>query len=238
MPPVFIDAERNVNARFVGAGIFGVVGVAILLSLGFWQLRRLEWKLDLIATVDARIHNAPVAVPDAPDPVRDRYLPVTAEGRFTGESVNVLSSGGADRGPGFRVIAVLETPGGRRFLVDRGFVPEARREALDLVAEGVTVTGNLDWPTDSDSFTPAPDLGRNLWFARDPVPIAQALGAEPFLIVARSDSAAAPPLETLPLDGAAFRNDHLEYAITWFMLAAVWAVMTITLLWRIRRPGV
>ena len=30
-------------------------------------------------------------------------------------------------------------------------------------------------------------------------------------------------------------NDHLEYAITWFGLAAVWAVMTGYLLWRIKR---
>lgn len=223
------------NTRLIGAGLFGVVGVAILLSLGFWQLRRLEWKLDLIAQVEARIHNAPVAVPTDANAARDRYLPVRAEGRFTGEAVNVLSSGGADGGPGFRVIAVLETPEGRRLLVDRGFVPEAARAGLALAAEGVTVTGNLDWPADRDSYTPAPDAGRNLWFARDPVPIAEALDAEPLLIVARSDSAAAPPLVTQPLNGAAFHNDHLEYALTWFLLAGVWAMMTIGLLWRIRR---
>lgn len=226
------------TGRLIGAGVFGVVGVAILLSLGFWQLRRLEWKLDLIAQVDARIHNAPVAVPADARTERDRYLPVEAQGRFTGELVNVLTSGGADGGPGFRIIEVLQTGDGRRLLVDRGFVPEAQRPALALEADGVTVTGNLDWPTDRDRYTPAPDLGRNLWFARDPLPIAEALRAEPLLIVARTDSAAAPPLQTLPLDGAAFRNDHLEYAITWFLLAGVWAVMTIALLWRIRRSSV
>lgn len=224
------------KARFIGAGLFGIVGVAILLSLGFWQLKRLEWKLDLIAQVEGRIHNDPVAVPPDANAARDRYLPVTVSGRYTGEAVDVLSSD-REAGPGMRVIAVLETPEGRRLLVDRGYIPEARRAALPMVAEGVTVSGNLDWPTDSDSFTPAPDLGRNLWFARDPLPIATALDAEPLLIVARSDSAAASPLMTLPITGAAFRNDHLEYAITWFLLAGVWAMMTIALLWRIRRTS-
>jgi len=225
-----------VKARFIGAGLFGIVGVAILLSLGFWQLKRLEWKLDLIAQVEGRIHNDPVAVPPDANPARDRYLPVTVSGRYTGEAVDVLSSD-REAGPGMRVIAVLETAEGRRLLVDRGYIPEARRAALPMVAEGATVTGNLDWPTDSDSFTPAPDQGRNLWFARDPLPIAEALNAEPLLIVARSDSAAASPLMTLPVTGASFRNDHLEYAITWFLLAGVWAVMTIALLWRIRRTS-
>lgn len=225
------------KARFIGAAIFGVVGVAILLSLGFWQMRRLDWKLALIDQIEARVHNEPVAVPPNPSIDSDRYLPVRAEGRFTGEAVFVLSSQ-REAGPGMQVIAVLETPEGRRFLVDRGFVPEARRDDVPLAVDDVTVTGNLDWPGDTDSFTPAPDLGRNLWFARDPGPIAEALGAEPLLIVARTDSAAASPLMTMPVSGVLLKNDHLEYAITWFSLALIWAVMTIALLWRIRQTTV
>ena len=221
----------------IGAGIFGIVGVAILLSLGTWQLRRLEWKEALIAQIEARIHNDPVAVPDAPVEERDRYTPVQVHGRFTGESVDVLSSQ-SEAGPGMQVIAVLETDTGRRVLVDRGYVPEARRAALDLVAQDVTVTGNLDWPDETDSFTPAPDTGRGLWFARDPAPIAAVLNAEPFLIVASSDSAAAAPLMTMRMNTASIKNDHLEYAITWFLLAAVWAVMTFSLVWRMRRSTV
>lgn len=220
--------------RLIGAGIFGVAGVAILLSLGFWQLSRLDWKLALIASIEDRIHRDPVPVPADPTPERDRFLPVTVAGRLTGEVVDVLSSH-REGGPGSRLIAVLETPEGRRLLVDRGYVPEARRADVPLVAEGVTITGNLDWPADSDSYTPAPDRTRGLWFARDPAPIAAHLRAEPLLIVARADSAAASPLLTLPIDTAGIKNDHLEYALTWFMLAAVWAVMTIALLWRIRR---
>ena len=220
--------------RLIGAGIFGIVGVAILMSLGFWQVRRLEWKLDLIAHVEARVHEDPVALPAEPAPERDRFLPVTVSGRFTGEAVHVLSSI-EGIGPGSRVIAVLETAGGRRVLVDRGFLPESARASFAGAADNVAVTGNLDWPADTDAYTPAPDLAHGLWFSREAAPIARALNAEPFLIVASHDSAAAPPLVTVPISTAIFRNDHLEYAITWFLLAAVWAVMTFALLWRIQR---
>ncbi|MBN8293179.1 SURF1 family protein [Rhodobacter sp. NTK016B] len=225
------------NGRLIGAGIFGIAGVAILLWLGFWQLNRLEWKLDLIERIETRIHNDPVLVPADATPDDDRYLPVIVQGRYTGEYANVLSSQ-REAGPGVRIIAVLETETGRRLLVDRGFVRESQRDAYVAQADGVTVIGNLDWPGDRDSFTPDPDEGRNLYFARDPLPIAEALDAEPLLIVAREDSAAAPPLMTDPISGAALKNDHLEYALTWFMLATVWAVMTIALLWRIRRTSV
>ncbi|WP_127105022.1 SURF1 family protein [Pararhodobacter zhoushanensis] len=225
------------NTRMIGAGIFGIVGIAILLSLGTWQIKRLAWKESLIAQIEARIHNEPVAVPEAPVESRDRYTPVLAHGRFTGESVDVLSSQ-REAGPGMQVIEVLETDTGRRLLVDRGYVPEAQRDGLMLVSQDVTVTGNLDWPDETDSFTPAPDMGRGLWFARDPAPIAAVLNAEPFLIIASSDSAAVSPLMTMPMNTVSIKNDHLEYAMTWFMLAAVWAVMTFALVWRMRRSTV
>jgi surfeit locus 1 family protein len=220
--------------RFIGAAIFGIGGVAILLSLGFWQLARLDWKLALIAEIEARISHEAVTVPEDANTGRDRFLPVHAAGRFTGERVNVLSSL-RDVGPGARVIAVLETDDGRRLLVDRGFVLDSAADRFVPEAAHVEITGNLDWPTDTDSFTPDPDLQRGLWFSRSVAPIAAHLGTEPVLIVARTDSAAQPPLVTMPISGALLKNDHLEYAITWFLLAAVWAVMTTALLWRIRR---
>jgi surfeit locus 1 family protein len=219
--------------RLIGAAAFGLAGVAVLLALGFWQLGRLEQKRDLIAGIEARIGAAPVPVPPAPDPAADRYRPVQAEGVFTGEAVHVLASR-PGAGVGSRVIAVLATPEGRRLLVDRGFLPEARRGA-DLAGGPAVVIGNLDWPQDADALTPAPDLGRNLWFARAPGPIAAHLGAEPVLIVARRiEGAAVAGLEPQPL-GVDIRNNHLEYALTWFALAAVWAAMSLALIWRLRR---
>jgi surfeit locus 1 family protein len=216
--------------RVIGL-VLGLGGFAVLVSLGIWQLQRLDWKLGIIAAIEARIDEAPVPVPASPEAARDAYLPVTAEGNYTGEAVMVLSSD-PQRGHGVQVIAVLATPDGRRLLVDRGYIPEAGRAGLVLAADDVTVTGNLLWPDDADSYTPPPDLGRGLWFSRNVEPIAEHLGAEPVLIVARSD-AAQPGLTPRPITPAV-RNDHLGYAITWFLLAAVWAVMTLALLWRNR----
>lgn len=220
--------------KLIGPALLGLVGVVILASLGFWQLARLEVKLAQIATIEARVAAPPVPVPEAPDPEADRYLPVQAEGVFTGEAVHVLSSR-QGVGPGSRVIAVLETPEGRRLPVDRGFLPEARRADLGLSGGPVEVFGNLDWPRDADGYTPAPDLTRGLWFSRAPLAIAAHLEAEPLLIVAREVSGPpVPGLAPAPL-GIDIRNDHLEYAVTWFLLALVWAAMSVYLIWRIRR---
>jgi len=220
-------------ARLWGAVLFGVLGCGVLVALGLWQLDRLGQKLAIIAGIEARIDAAPIPVPLAPSPEADRYAPVTVTGVFTGEGVGALSSM-PGFGPGVRLIAVLETADGRRLLIDRGFLPDGAgpRTPAPGPAE---VLGNLDWPQDIGPSTPAPDLGRNLWFARAPAPIAAHLNAEPLLIVAReTQGAAMPRLMATPL-GVDIRNDHLEYAVTWFLLALVWAGMSLYLVVRLRR---
>lgn len=213
--------------------LIGVVGCAILIALGTWQLRRLEWKEAILAEIDARIAAAPVALPAEVDPEADRYLPVTVTGVLGGQELHVLTSV-KDVGPGYRVISAL-TSGDRRVIVDLGFVPEAEKDASRM-AEGVTVTGNLHWPQETDRWTPAPDAGRAIWFARDVAAMAEALGTEPVLVIARevsgSVSGADLGVTVLPIDSAGIPNDHLNYAITWFSLAAVWAVMAGALVWR------
>lgn len=224
------------SRRMIAPLLFGLCGAAVLVGLGVWQVQRLEWKRGVLAEIDARIGAEPVALPAAPDPLHDKYRPVVATGTLTGGEAHVLSSL-RDLGPGYRVIAVMATRDGRQVLVDLGFVTEADL-ALPRPTGPITVSGNLHWPNEVDSFTPPYDAGQNIWFARDVAGFAKALQAEPFLLVARTTVPAIAGINPLPVDSAGIANDHLEYAITWFSLAIVWLGMTGLLLWRIRQRAV
>ncbi|MGP1355002.1 SURF1 family protein [Roseicyclus sp.] len=217
--------------RMIWPLVFGIGGVAILVSLGVWQVQRLAWKEGILAGIEARIAAPPVALPEAPDPEADAYLPVEATGRLGEDHVRVLVSR-RGQGAGYRVISALDTGQGR-VLVDRGFMPT--EGVPPLHAGPVTVTGNLHWPDEIDGYTPENDLARNIWYARDVGALAARLGTEPVLIVARALSVPDAPVEPLPVDTANIPNDHLNYAITWFSLALLWLGMTLHLLWRIRR---
>jgi surfeit locus 1 family protein len=153
-------------------------------------------------------------------------------GALGGEEVDVLTSL-KNEGPGYRVIAAM-TSGDRRVLVDLGFVPEEAKD-LPRMAERVTVTGNLMWPRETDSWTPAPDEGQGIWFARDVDEMSERLGTEPVMIVARSIEGADLGTIPVPVDTSGVPNDHYEYAITWFGLALVWAVMSLLLIVRFRK---
>ena len=217
--------------------LLGLVGAAVLISLGVWQLQRLEWKTAKLAEIDSKIAATPVALPDAVTAKDDIYLPVTVQGRLLGPEALVLT-GLNQAGAGFRVIAAFELAGGtRKIMVDLGFVSEASMDFQRPAAE-MTITGNLNWPSEKDSFTPEPDLLRKLWFARDVERMANVLGTEQVLVVARSIEPAIPAMMPLPVDTSSIPNDHLNYAITWFSLTVVWLGMTVLLLWRIRRRTV
>jgi len=224
--------------RYIFPLILGLGGCAILISLGVWQIKRLAWKEALLAAIDAKIHDAPVPIAGlgAPDPAGARYLPVTATGRTTGPEILVLS-GRKDQGAGYEVISAFETAEGRKLLVDRGFVAEeARSSPRPPVA--LTITGNLDWPNETDSYTPPPDPTTHIWFARDVPAMAKALGTDPLMVVIRKADGESPSIVPVPVDTAGIPNDHFEYALTWFSLAFVWAGMTAYLVWRIRQRTV
>jgi len=214
--------------RMIAPLLFGLVGVAILLSLGAWQLRRLEWKTAILGEIEARLAAEPVPVPAAPDPVADRYRRVRAEGALLTGELHVYTAG-PDGKVGYRVIAPMALPDGRRILLDRGFVPIAAKNAPRPPGT-IAVTGNLVWPQEGPA---RPDLEANIWIARDVPLMAEALGTEPAMVVA-AESAPADGPTPLPVT-VAIPNDHLSYAITWFGLAVVWTLMTVYLLWRIKR---
>jgi len=211
--------------------VIGGLGLAALMSLGIWQLQRLAWKEEILATIDARIQDAPVALPADANEARDKYLPVAIGGEILpGELLVVTSRKG--QGPGFRVIAPFLLEDGRRILIDRGFVPSAE-ERKERSLGSFELEGNLHWPQEVDSYTPAPELDKNIWYARDVTPMAAALEAEPLMVILR-EAPEGSHVTPMPVSTSGIANDHLQYAITWFSLALIWALMTGSFLWRSR----
>jgi surfeit locus 1 family protein len=203
--------------------LIGLIGAAILVWLGAWQVQRLAWKEGVIADIEARISGAPIDLPAEPTPEAHRYAPVALSGAFGPEELFVLTSHKTE-GAGYLVVSPFTTEAGRRILVDRGYI---RNEARDAVrpAPQTALRGNINWPDDRNSSTPDNDIDGNIWFARDVAAMAAELDTEPLMVIAAASEA---DLGTTPLavDTGAIKNDHLEYAITWFSLAAVWLAMT------------
>ena len=234
--------------RVLGALAFTLGGAAILLSLMTWQIQRLGWKQDLIALLEARLSAEPLTgLPESYVPEIE-FRRVIVRGRFTGAEgahgfVDVARlTTVRPWGAGYRVIQPFETEAGRVVLVDRGFVPveeknvDARAARPTPAPEGaIDLVATLRWPQDADFFAD-PDAGRadNVWLTREVARIAPLWSAEPVLLVAETSTAVGDWPRPLPTT-VDLPNDHLEYAITWGALAAIWASLGAVLVRRERR---
>ncbi|WP_122072907.1 SURF1 family protein [Pseudophaeobacter sp. EL27] len=217
--------------RLIFLSVIGGLGLATLLGLGTWQVQRLAWKQAVLDTIETRVAASPVAVPQNPTEQDDRYRAVSAAGELGGKDLHVFWVT-KNAATGYRVITALELSDGRRLLLDRGFILAAEKNSARR-SGAVSVTGNLLWPDEGDWTTPAPEVDANILYARDVAYMASRLDTEPVLIVARSISPETS-VTPQPVSTAGIPNNHLQYAITWFSLAFIWAAMTASFLWRSR----
>ena len=217
------------NRRMIVPLVFGIVGIATFLWLGTWQLQRMAWKADILAEIDRRLAAEAVGVPTVVDPIADKYLQVEVSGVLVGEELHVLTFG--DGGPGFRIIMTMELDNGRRILVDRGYLPEASKDA-SRIGGAVTAVGALIWPQETDEYVPEANLDKNIWFARDVPLMADTLNTEEVMVAIKqstNNEGITPQLPSVNIS-----NRHLEYVLTWYSFAIIWFGMTGYLLWRIK----
>lgn len=228
----------------VGLSLIAALMVAVLVSLGAWQLQRRVAKHALIAALTERLAAAPADLPPPGQwseltPARDEFRRVAFTARYVEKpDAMVYSSGSAIRtdvaGPGTWAFLPAQLGNGRTVVINAGFVPNAlqdrgaqNRAVGPLVtAAPAQLTGYLRFPERGGWFTPNPDAGKRLWFVRDVDGMAGTLGwgqVAPFYI----DLEAPVPANGVPKPGPLsvhLKDDHLQYAITWFGLAAAVAI--------------
>ena len=215
------------------------LALVILLSLGAWQLIRLDEKDRLVAQIEASLTSPAVPLPASSDwpalkPQDYDYRRVSLSGTFQHDKealvfgfVDIGQRG--DTSEGFFALTPLVLADGSTVIVNRGFVPQAFRDQATRksgLSEGiVTLTGILRAPEKRGYFTPQDIPAENLFFTIDPASIASARHLEkvaPFIV----DADKTTPKGVWPEGGhtiVALVNNHLQYALTWFALAFVLA---------------
>ena len=225
---------------------FSLAAFCLFLALGTWQVERLHWKEGLIAAREASMAAPPAALPKTLDAARTLDLHrVRAEGVFRNEAELYRTAIATDGKPGFHVMTPLALADGDTVLVDRGFVPEDKRAPASRPAgqvQGrVAVVGLLHLPPagNPSAFIPDNSPATNRWFYVDLPAMAAADHLDkplPFYV----EADATPNPGGWPRGGQfniALPNDHLQYAITWFALAALMPILYLFLMRHLRRES-
>ena len=240
--------------RGAGFGVFTFVMVALFVGLGLWQLQRRVEKHALIAALTERLAAAPGALPQPSqwnalhaDLDEFRRVSFTARYQHLADAM-VYSSGSAVRddisGPGTWAFMPARLATGETVVINTGFVQntmqdrplEDRAVARLVTGEPVVLAGYIRFPETAGTLTPAENVTRRLWFSRDHLAMARALGwgeVAPFYI----DLEAPAPASGIPKPGPLevhLKDDHMQYAITWFGLAGA-VVIAFGVWWRGQR---
>lgn len=207
-----------------------LAGCLVFVALGVWQVERLGWKRDLIARVDARVQAPPMDAPRAErfDPAEHEYRRARLQGRYLNDRETLVQAN-TRLGGGYWVLTPFVVDDGLTVLVNRGFVDTSRREARDWtrVDGPASVSGLLRASEPGGGFLRDNQPGDDRWYSRDVAAIARARGLgniAPYFVDADALGPADPGAPTGGLTVVRFRDNHLQYALTWFALAGLLAV--------------
>jgi surfeit locus 1 family protein len=235
-----LSARRRSVAGF---GVFTLLMVALFVGLGVWQLQRRVEKHALIAHLTERLAAAPGSLPSpsqwgALTAARDEFRRVSFAATYQSRpDAMVYSSGSAVRddisGPGTWAFMPAALPSGETVVINAGFVQNTMqdrgqqdRAVTSLITDmPVMLSGYIRFPEAAGTLTPRENLAKRLWFTRDHLAMARALGwgeggrtVAPFYV----DLEQPVPASGIPKPGPLevhLKDDHLQYAITWFGLA-------------------
>jgi len=233
-------------------GALTVLGLAILIGLGSWQLARSVEKSTFLDKLRTEAAGTPAAMPTAAlwptlDPVKLDLTRVAAQGSFVDGPFASVQTTIASGGPGTRqltgfgrwIFQGFRLADGGVVLVNRGFVPESRLGEIKPASGPATVTGFLRAPETRNAFTPADLPASRTFYTRDPGAIAAALGLPPapfYLEAERQGDGLTPPAGVDAKELIArIPDNHLSYALTWFGLAATLIGVFAAYAWQGRR---
>ena len=250
--------ETARKPRVAGFMLFTLLLTAAFVALGVWQLQRRTAKHELIAALTERLAAAPIALPlpaqwAALTPARDEFRRVTFTATYTASpDAMVYSSGSGVRkdasGPGTWAFLPAQLTDGNTVVVNTGFVQNTMQDRNQqdravgrlITGDPVEFTGYIRFPESAGTLTPPESTAKRLWFTRDHLAMARALGwgearkaVAPFYV----DLETPAPESGIPKPGPLsvhLKDDHLQYAITWFTLAFA-VVIAFGVWWRAQR---
>ena len=225
--------------------IFTFPSLMVLIGLGVWQLQRLEWKEAIVADRADRM-NAPAVALSAVSDTGWRAFelrPVRARGVYVHDKSVELASRTMKGRPGVHIITPLVMADGTgTVLVNRGWAPPKNaRDGSEFRRPGgvVQVEGFLRAGAKTSAWVPDNEPANDVWFFADATAMAEARGLDdvkPYVIELAPTAAGIAGARGYPIAGQTvteIRNNHLQYAVTWFGLAAT--LVVIYVLYQVRR---
>ncbi len=188
--------------------------ILTLLSLGFWQIYRLNWKLELIEQIENSLKNDPVELSNIE---KKNYLRIKTSGEIDFDKQIYLYNLNENGKPGFEVINPIKI-GDENYLMNRGWIPFEKKELTEInFVDQNQIVGTLMLQTKPSTFKPENEIEKNYWFTLNREDVLKFTGRNfsEYVIYLNGDYKIPKPRVIT----AKISNNHKKYAITWFSMA-------------------
>jgi surfeit locus 1 family protein len=211
--------EPKVFSTFVS-----LVALLILLSLSYWQIIRLEWKENLIEQRIKMFESDSVFLKNVEYPEKNEFLRVKIEGKFINELEMFMPALSKNGNNGYHILLPFELVNGEYIIFDRGWIPlklknrELRKK--HEIYDSQKIEAVIRLPGKKGKFQPDNDVENNFWFFVEPLKMSEFTKLnfrDTFYLEATNDGPNGYPLGNQTR--IYIRNNHLQYAITWFLIA-------------------
>ncbi len=192
--------------------------ITICLALGAWQVKRLAWKNELIATLSSNSNYTPIAQFQR---TPKELTKVSIVGQFLHEFETRIVPRTYEGRSGAHLLTPLLLPNGESVLVNRGWIPEGSND-IYRPNDVVKINGVVRLSGKTGFWTPDNDPIKQQWFYVDLEKMGLPGKTKPFYVQMSADAV----VDTYPKPvDVPLTNNHLQYAITWFVLAFLLAMI-------------
>ena len=214
--------------------LFLVSVISSLVVLGFWQLQRLEWKNAILSKIEDNYNNTVIDFPFLDDTSQFEYMRSKIEGNHLPDRLMFFYKSNLAGDPGFNIVIPFKTLKGNTVYVDNGWMPYKDKEQLDITfinkSDILNLSGVLIFKKDRKYFTPENDYNKNIWYLlnTDEMDLVHNLSSSDYVLKLVDQKYFDKLLiEFKPTN---INNNHLQYSITWFLMALFISIFYIYLI--------
>ena len=205
--------------------LISIIASVICSSLSFWQIKRLKWKQDLINNLEKAYNSEAVNINKLTgDFLNFKFKKVYLEGYYINDKSMFLGPRVNKDKVGYNLITPFLIKDNRYILINRGWIKEKikiRKKENKYKVKGILKEANI-----KNAFTPKNPMEENLWFYINTNQMSE------FSDVKVINNVFLDLIESNPNDNfvainriSKITNNHLQYAITWAILALLFLVM-------------
>ena len=208
--------------------------ISLLITLGFWQLQRLEWKNTLLSKIEDNYNNITIDFPFLESSSQFEYMKSNIDGNYLSEKLMFFYRSNLNGDSGFNVVIPFKTTEGIIVYVDNGWIPFKNKENLDIdfinKSKVYSLSGALIFKKDRKYFTPENDYNENIWYLlnTDEMDSVLDLSSSNYILKLIDQNYFEEFL--IEFNPTNIKNNHLQYAVTWFLMAIFISIFYIYLI--------